>query len=125
MRKLIPLLAVAFLFSGLTFLKAEDKGKEKTITGEGQCAKCSLNETESCQNAIVTDKGGKKVTYYLEANAVSKKFHSNICKATKTVTATGTVAEKDGKMVLTASKIELGGDKDDDDDDDDDKKDKK
>ena len=41
-------------------------------------------------------------------NAVSKKFHSNICKAKKKVTATGTVEEKDGKMVLTASKIELG-----------------
>ena len=117
MRKLIPLLAVAFLFSGLTLLQAQDKGKEKTITGEGQCAKCSLNETESCQNAIVTDKDGKKTTYYLTKNAVSTKFHSNICKATKTVTATGTVEEKDGKMMLTASKIELGGDKDDDKDD--------
>ena len=65
-------------------------------------------ETESCQNAIVTDEGGKKVTYFLEQNAVSKKFHSNICKAKKKVTATGTVEEKDGEMVLTASKIELG-----------------
>ena len=43
MRKLIPLFAVAFLFSGLTLLQAQDKGKEKTITGEGQCAKCSLD----------------------------------------------------------------------------------
>ena len=109
MRKLIPLLAVAFLCSGLTLLNAQEKGKEKTITGEGQCAKCSLNETEKCQNAIVTDEAGKKVTYLLEENAVSKKFHSNICKAKKTVTATGTVEEKDGQMVMTASKIELAG----------------
>jgi hypothetical protein len=106
MRKLIPLFAVAFLFSGLTLLQAEDK-KEKTITGEGQCAKCSLMETESCQNAIVTDEGGEKVTYLLEQNAVSKKFHANICKTKKKVTATGTVEEKDGQKVLTASKIEL------------------
>jgi RecG-like helicase len=111
MRKLIPLFAVAFLFSGLTLLQAQDKGKEKTITGEGQCAKCSLMETESCQNAIVTDEGGKKVTYLLAQNPVSKKFHSNICKTKKKVTATGTVEEKDGEMVLTASKIELAGDK--------------
>ena len=110
MRKLIPLFAVAFLFTGLTFLKAADKA-EKTITGEGQCAKCSLMETEACQNAIVTDEGGKKVTYLLEQNAVSKKFHSNICKAKKKVTATGTVEEKDGEMVLTPSKIELADDK--------------
>jgi hypothetical protein len=106
MRKLIPLFAVAFLFTGLSFLKAADKA-EKTITGEGQCAKCSLNETESCQNAIVTDEGGKKVTYLIKHDAVSKKFHSNICKAKKQVTATGTVEEKDGQKVLTASKIEL------------------
>ena len=110
MRKLIPLFAVAFLFSGLSLLQAEDKGKEKTITGEGQCAKCSLMETEACQNAIVVDEDGKKVTYLLEQNAVSKKFHSNICKTKKKVTATGTVQEKDGEMVMTASKIELAKD---------------
>ncbi len=76
MRKVFPLLAVSVLFSGLTLVLAAE---EKTITGEGQCAKCSLKETKTCQNAIVTDEGGKKVTYYLIHNAVSKKFHKNIC----------------------------------------------
>lgn len=105
MRKLLPMLAVAVLFSGLTLVVRA--AEEKTVKGEGQCAKCSLGETKQCQNAIVTDEGGKKVTYYLAPNPVSKKFHSNICKEKKTVTATGEVEEKDGKMVMTASKIEV------------------
>src|SRR3954470_21314579 len=78
MRKMIPMLAVAVLFSGMTLLvRAAD---EKTIKGEGQCAKCHLKETKTCQNTVTSDEGGKKVTYYLAANAVSKKFHSNICQ---------------------------------------------
>ena len=103
MRKVLPLLAVAVLFSGLSFVWA---AAEKTITGEGQCAKCSLKETKSCQNAIVADEGGKKVTYYLTHNAVSKAFHGKICKETKKIKATGDVKEEDGKMVLTPTKIE-------------------
>jgi hypothetical protein len=104
MRKMFPLLAVMLLSSGLTLVWAAE---EKTVMGEGQCAKCSLGETDACQNAIVVDEGGKKVTYYLEQNPVSKKFHGKICKAPKAVKATGEVTEKDGKMVMTASKIEL------------------
>lgn len=79
--------------------------KEVTITGTGLCAKCSLHETDSCQNAIQVEKDGKKVTYYLVQNKESKAFHSNVCKASAKVTATGTVAEKDGKMMMTVSKI--------------------
>lgn len=103
MRKLLPMLTVAAIsFAGLA-LAAE----VKTITGEGQCAKCALGETPKCQNAIKVDEGGKTVTYYLEHNAVSKKFHSNICKSTEKVKATGDVEEKDGKMVMTPTKIDL------------------
>jgi hypothetical protein len=104
MRKLFPLLSMAIVSMGVTLAWA---AADVTVTGEGQCAKCSLKETKACQNAIVTEEGGKKVTYYLAPNAVSKKFHSNICQTTKKVTATGSVKEEDGKKVLTASKIEL------------------
>jgi hypothetical protein len=38
---------------------------------------------------------------------VSKDFHENICQENKKITATGTVKEVDGKMQLTATKIEL------------------
>ena len=78
--------------------------KDVTITGDGQCAKCSLKETSKCQNAIKTADGK---TYYLADNKVSKDFHDEICKETKKVTATGAVKEVDGKMELTASKIAL------------------
>jgi hypothetical protein len=41
------------------------------------------------------------------ANDVSKAFHKNICSGPgEKVTATGTVKEKDGKEMLTLSKIE-------------------
>jgi hypothetical protein len=78
----------------------------QTITGDCKCAKCALHETDKCQNAIQTTKDGKTVTYYLTDNAVSKEFHENVCKSTEKVTATGKVSEKDGKMMLTVSKIE-------------------
>jgi hypothetical protein len=81
--------------------------EEKTITGEGKCAKCALHETDKCQNVIQAKEGDKTVTYYLADNDVSKAFHKdNLCKGSKEVTATGEVSEKDGKKILTVSKIE-------------------
>jgi len=97
--------ALAAVAVALTFpARAAD---EKTITGEGKCAKCALKETKSCQNAVQVKEEGKTVTYYLTHNDVSKKFHGNICTETKKVTATGTVKKVDGKMELTPTKIEL------------------
>src|SRR5215470_14398598 len=86
---------------------AADEGKEITITGEGKCAKCSLKEADKCQNVIEAKEHGKTVKYYVTQNDTSKEFHDNLCKATKKVTATGTVKEVDGKKELTADKIEL------------------
>jgi hypothetical protein len=80
---------------------------EVTVTGQAMCAKCSLHETDKCQTVIQTEQDGKKVTYYLAPNKLSKEFHENVCKDTQKVTATGTVKEKDGKQVMTVSKIEL------------------
>lgn len=76
---------------------------EKTITGEGMCAKCELKETKSCLNAIKAD----GVTYYLADNKPSKEFHKHLCSATAKVKATGEVTEKDGKKLFTVSKIDL------------------
>ena len=102
MKKLYSLIALA----GLLAIPASAADKEVTITGEGMCAKCALHETTKCQNAIQTQEGGKTVTYYLTQNDTSKDFHDNLCKQNEKVTATGTVTEKDGKKVLTVSKIE-------------------
>jgi len=103
----ITSIAGLFLLALATPSLADDKGKEVTITGEGKCAKCILKETDKCQNAIQTTQDGKKVTYYLADNDVSKNFHDDLCKEAKKVTATGTVKEVDGKKELTVTKIEV------------------
>ncbi len=103
MRKLFPLLAVAFLCSVALAVAAE----VKTITGDAVCAKCALGESKKCQNTVTTTEDGKKVTYYLINNKFFGPAHKSlgICTADKAagvkVKATGEVAEKDGKMTLT------------------------
>jgi len=97
---------LALLALAVPTFAAEDS-KEVTITGEGKCAKCSLKETEKCQNVIEAKEDGKTVKYYVTQNETAKEFHDNICKEPKKVTATGTVKEVDGKKELTVSKIEL------------------
>jgi hypothetical protein len=112
MRKLLMVAAVGVLFSGLAFVKADDSDKKVTIEGDGMCAKCALKETKSCQNAVIVTKDGKKKTYYLVHEGVSKKSHGSLgfCMATKDdpikVKVVGTVEEKDGKMFMTAEKID-------------------
>jgi hypothetical protein len=113
MRKVLLLAVAGVLFVGVGALLAAAPDKEKvTVTGDGMCAKCALKETKSCQNAIIEDKDGKKTTYYLKHEGVSKKSHSSMgfCQATKDnpvkVKATGTVEEEDGKKVMTAEKLE-------------------
>jgi RecG-like helicase len=112
MRKQISLIAgitglLLLAVATPSFAAEKEKGKEVTITGEGKCAKCSLKEGEKCQNVIQTKEDGKTVTYYLAKNEVSNKFHENVCKETKKVTATGKVKEVDGKKEMTVSKIEV------------------
>jgi len=97
--KLLVLTAVAVLFTGINLLIAAEK---VTLKGEMSCAKCNLKETAKCQNAL---KVGDK-TYYLVQNDVSKKFHREVCTSPKdNVEVEGTVEEKDGKMMLTATSI--------------------
>ena len=71
------------------------------------CGKCTLHETASCQNVIQVEKDGKTVKYYLTKNDLSDAMHEDICHGDpKKVTATGTVVEKDGKEMLTVTKLE-------------------
>ncbi len=109
MRKLFPMLAVCGLILGasLTTLAADDK--EKTITGDATCAKCSLKEAKSCQNVVKVKEDGKDVNYYMDMkNAVAKDNHAKMgfCKSDKKVKVTGTVTEKDGKKFIEPTKIE-------------------
>jgi len=87
---------------------ADEKGKEVTITGEGQCAKCILKEADACQHTITTEEGGRQVTYYLAQNDVAKEFGNQLCKEKKKIKVTGTVKTVGGKQELTATKMELG-----------------
>ncbi len=81
--------------------------EEVKLEGEAVCAKCELKEASSCQTAIKVTKDGKTETYLAENNDVAKKFHKNVCHDSAKVTAEGTVAEKDGKKVITLTKIEV------------------
>ncbi len=112
MRKVLALLAAGVLFSGLGLLRADEGDKKITIEGDGMCAKCALKETKTCQNVVIVTKDGEKKTYYLAKNKTAKDAHGSMgfCRASKDkpvkVKVTGTCKKEDGKLVLTASKIE-------------------
>jgi hypothetical protein len=104
--------SMAALFAGLFLVAmtvpAIAADGEKTITGMGKCAKCDLHKTDKCQNVVEVERRGKTIDYYMVDNDVSKDFHKNICKENKKVKVTGVVKkDDDGKMEITASKIEL------------------
>ena len=104
-KQLLTLIALLGLVSVPAF--AESKGKEITVKGEAQCAKCNLKTAAECQTVIISEKDGKKTTYYLAKNAVSDKFHEEVCKAPHAVSVTATCKKEGDKLVLTASKAEL------------------
>ena len=100
-------LAALLVMGLLSPALAAQKGKKVTITGEGMCAKCALHLTDKCQNVIQTKVDGKVVNYFLADNKLSKDFHENLCRENHKVTATGTLTKKDGKEILTVTKIAL------------------
>jgi len=111
MKKSILFLAVAagllLAVSTARLLAVDTASKEVTITGSMVCGKCTLHETKECQNVVQVEKDGKTVNYYLLQNDVSKASHKAVCGGTaEKVTVTGTVTEKDGKQVMTPTKIE-------------------
>jgi hypothetical protein len=89
-------------------LAVDVSSKEVTITGNMVCGKCTLHETKSCQNVVQIEKDGKTVNYYLKENDVSKAAHGPVCGgSSEKVTVTGTVTEKDGKEIMTPTKIDV------------------
>ena len=105
---MITVLAAGLWLAGFTSsVSAADAAKETTITGSMVCGKCTLHETTSCQNVVQVTTNGKTVNYYLVQNDASKAAHGAVCGGdSEKVTVTGTVEEKDGKEVLTPTKIE-------------------
>ena len=103
--QLLTLIALLGLVSVPAF--AESKGKEITVKGEAQCAKCNLKEATECQTVLTVEKNGKKTNYYLAKNDVSEKFHGEVCKGAQPATVTATCKKEGDKLVLTASKAEV------------------
>ncbi len=89
-----------------TFVAAEEKGKEVNLKGNITCAKCELKKEDKCTTVIVTKEAGKEVVYYLDEKT-HKAHHAKICKEGKEGTVAGTCVEKDGKKVVTVTKIEF------------------
>jgi hypothetical protein len=107
MKKLNLLMA---LLAGLTLASATTAlaGNAVTITGDMVCGKCTLHETETCQNVVQVKEDGKIVKYYLEQNKVSTDAHDPVCgSGSEKVAVTGTVKEKNGKKTMTPTKIEV------------------
>ena len=110
LRNLSLLMAFVAVFTFAGLVRAEDQATLTTLKGTLACAKCSLHEkdTTACQNVLVVKDGDKTTNYYLVENDVSKAAHGKVChKSVEAVTVTGTVAEKDGKQWITATKIEF------------------
>lgn len=106
MRKVIATALSLALVAGLVAgLKAAEPAKEVTLKGKITCGKCDLKVDTKCATVIQVKEGDKTVTYYFDP-AGHKMYHGPICKAGKDGTVTGKVSEKDGKKVVTVSKLE-------------------
>jgi uncharacterized membrane protein len=108
MKTTIRLAVLAVLVLGLATLASAGDEKQVVVTGKVMCAKCSLKKADAteCQNVLVAKGAGDTmVEYYLVKNEVTEAF-GHKCTGEKAAAVAGTVEEKDGKMWLTAKKIE-------------------
>jgi hypothetical protein len=104
MLRTILSLAFAVCLVGLaTIARADDK--EVTLKGDITCAKCDLKLADKCATVIKVKESGKDVVYYFD-EAGHKKYHSKVCTESKEGAVTGKVSEKDGKKIITVSKVE-------------------
>jgi hypothetical protein len=97
---------IAMSFAGGTALAEQEEAI--TLSGEMMCAKCTLKVegVTKCQDVLVAEgDDGEEAHYYIVKNEVAEKA-GHTCASKRPVTATGTVAEQDGKIWLTASRIE-------------------
>ena len=66
------------------------------VRGEGLCLKCALGLTAQCQNGIRAKEEGRQVLYFLDHNQASQDFHSQVCRQSLPVAATGRAREIGG-----------------------------
>lgn len=82
---------------------AKAAGPEVTLKGTMGCGKCAFHTADQCGNVLKVKDGGKETAYDLADNDMAKENH--VCSGTKEVTVKGTVSDKGGKKLLTASEI--------------------
>ena len=106
-RTMTPFLALVFVAGMAGLVAAADQ--PVTVSGKLACAHCTLNKADMthCQDMLVTtaSTSGGTNEYYIVKNATLEKF-GHTCRGEKSVTVTGTVMAKDGKMWLTPTRIE-------------------
>jgi hypothetical protein len=95
-------LALAAFLALAVAVKAADK--EVTLEGTITCSKCDLKlDTDKCHTVIKAKDG---TVYYFDDKS-GKDNHKKICTSPMDGKVTGTVAEKDGKKIVTVSKVEF------------------
>ena len=105
MIRLLSLLVLGVAFCAWNSpVRAADE-KEVKLEGKICCGKCELGESAKCAVTIVTEKDGKKSTYWFDDKA-SKKYHSDVCQEVKKGNVTGTVKKDGDKMIITITKLE-------------------
>jgi hypothetical protein len=103
LRTILSLAFVVGLVGLVSVARADDK--EVTLKGDITCAKCDLKLADKCATVIKVKEGGKDVVYYFD-DAGHKKYHSKVCTESKEGSVTGKVSDKDGKKIITVSKVE-------------------
>jgi RecG-like helicase len=99
-------IAVVALTTAVSARPDDKEKKEVTLKGDVCCAKCELKMADKCATVVRVKESGKDVIYYFD-DASAKKFHKEICTEAKAGTVTGKVSEKDGKKVITVTKVEF------------------
>jgi hypothetical protein len=104
MRNLV--LAISIIFVLMLVSPIVSQEKQVTLTGKITCAHCDLKLGKECATVIVVNENDKDVIYYLDAKS-HRANHKTICDGAKEGSVTGTVTERDGKRIITVSKVEF------------------
>jgi hypothetical protein len=83
---------------------ANDAPETVTLQGQLMCGHCTLKEGDKCNDVLMVKDGDKEIRYTVVLTDATKDAHT--CKGKKNVKVTGTVVEKDGANILTATKVE-------------------
>lgn len=105
MRLIASALCLVFAVALVAAVSAAEE-KQVTLEGNITCAKCELNKEKACATVIVVKKDGKDVIYYFDDKA-HKEHHAKICTEGKKGKVTGTLSKKNGKEIITVTKVEF------------------